>query len=309
MPLVSDDPSAEFMGYVNLISAPDQELLRKAQAHCMANGHLLERSPELAILDDTPDRGRYVAKCSKSHAKNPGEYGPGALCAFVSDVLPEEDLGYMRSLNVSPKDLMQYQEATQASLQSHHIESSKDGTAAFDHQRQQFVRDKYTTVIPSHRHRRSDGSRVRRGNNMPRPISPSTGAGKMFVPSPRSIIPGPRQPVRPIPFQIEVRFFFHKDRAPTSIFLPVGSQDDFVWMSDHGTHWKTYDIGFDEIILVLVVDQSTFLPAWAPVRLGDWVSAVRPEPVVAKHYGIEPAPEQMLEVYRHAYRGSLTSIV
>ncbi|VDB99014.1 unnamed protein product [Peniophora sp. CBMAI 1063] len=307
MPLVSDEPSAELMGYVNLIAAPNRELLHKAQLHCISNGHLLENRPELAIFDDTPDRGRYVAKCSKSHAQNPGEYGPGALCTFVSDALPEEDLSYMRGLDVSPKDLIQCVETIRADVRSHHIE--KDIAADVDHKRRIPVRDKYTTVVPNQRIGRSEGSRARRGNNAPRPISSTIVLERMISSSSRPMVTGRRQPTRLITFQIEVRFFFKNDQAPTSIFLPIGSQDDFIRMSDYGAHWKTHDIEFDEIILVLVVDQSTHLPVWEPVRLGDWVSAVRVEPLIARHYGVEPAQEQMLEVYRHAYRGSLTTSV
>lgn len=84
----------------------------------------------------------------------PGRYGPGSLREFVSNPLPETDLVYLRSLQVSPQGLKAQEERMIKEIQSDL--DSKYPIAKSPAGRRPSTRDRYAAPVPTHHPRHSE---------------------------------------------------------------------------------------------------------------------------------------------------------
>lgn len=77
MDLPLDDNVKEFMDYLAFVAKePDWTQIRPLRQYCFENGHYQDL-PTLIFLDDTPDRGRWVAK-----VRIPGDEIQHAPCSL-----------------------------------------------------------------------------------------------------------------------------------------------------------------------------------------------------------------------------------
>lgn len=107
--------------------------------------------------------------------------------------------------------------------------------------------------------------------------------------------------VVPPPFKLITRW--QSNRKTIIVTLPVRPQDEVIRMANHRTKWAQHGVDIADVVMVLVLNASSSMPVWSPIRLRDWAASVQSQPLVVSRAEIDVPHAIMGNFYQYACQG------